>query len=623
MCGICGILNLSAGASPIERPLLERMTATLTHRGPDDHGYHLADEIGFGMRRLAIIDLPTGRQPIYNEDRSVVIVFNGEIYNFRELRRELLERGHVLATHSDTEVIVHLYEERGPACVEALNGMFAFAIWDVRGRTLLLARDRLGIKPLYYAQAGGRLIFGSELKALLAYPGLSRQIDPIALDQYMALRYVPAPRAIFAGVHKLPAGGLLICREGQIDVRRYWHVRFAPETGLAPADWTAETRRLLDDAVRRQMVSDVPLGAFLSGGIDSSAIVALMAGASSQPVRTFSVAFRDWPGGDESEAARRVARHLGTEHHELHVEADALASLPRLIDAFDEPMADPAALPTLLMCEAARREVTVVLTGEGADEIFAGYPWYRWGSRPLLPLPTWARRPLLRAVSAALRGRRGQRNLTSLLLPSVEERYWETIACSVFQRAERRRLFSADVRQALAGHDLPDAFAGEMRATAGLSALGRLQTWDVAIWLEGDPLTKADRMSMAVSLEARVPFLDHRLVEWAARIPPAILLQGGVGKSVLRRAVADLLPAETVSRPKHAFDVPIDAWLRRELRAWTSGLARRPAFAASGWFNADYVAQLTQEHLAGRQLGRQLWALLIFAEWYDRILRPA
>ncbi len=619
MCGICGILNLSAEAGPPDPALLERMTATLTHRGPDDAGYHRAGPVALGMRRLSIIDLETGRQPIGNEDGSVALVFNGEIYNYRELRQDLLAQGHRFATQSDTEVIVHLYEERGPACVEALNGMFAFALWDAPAQTLLLARDRLGIKPLYYAEAGGRLLFGSELKALLADDRLPRRLDPLALDQFLALRYIPAPQTILAGVQKLPAGSLLLCRAGQIERRRYWRLRFAPDPQISPQEWVGETRRLLDDAVRRQMISDVPLGAFLSGGIDSSAIVALMAGASTRPIQTFSVAFRGWPGGDESEAARAVAAHLHTEHHEIHVEADAAAALPRLAHAFDEPMADPAALPTLLMSEAARRHVTVVLTGEGADELFAGYGWYRWGSWPLLPLPAFLRRPLLWALQEGWRGRRGQRTLMALAQPSLEARYWETIACSVFQAAERRRLLAPATRAALAGHTLPDAFGAMLAEAADLPAQSRLQAWDIAIWLEGDPLAKADRMSMAASLEARVPFLDHRLAELIARIPPALLTQDGQSKAILRAAVADLLPPATVRRPKHAFDTPIDRWLRDELRRPTETLATRAVFQETGWFEPAEVARWTQRHLAGRALGRQVWALLTLAEWYDHV----
>ncbi len=625
MCGICGLYH---PVQPIDESLLRAMNGTLAHRGPDGDGVYAEGNVGLAMRRLAIIDLNTGDQPIFNEDGSIVIVFNGEIYNYKELRAELSARGHHLKTQGDTETIVHLYEDYGAACCEKLNGIFAFALWDERTATLLLARDHLGIKPLYYAQLpDGSLSFASEIKALLQQPSPSRDLDPIAIAEYFALRYIPSPRSIYHDIRKLPAAHRLIARNGTITVEKYWDFNYPNPKSQIPnpktnqptnqlANFQAELRTLMEDTVRRQMLADVALGAFLSGGIDSTIVVGLMAKYSQQPVKTYSVGF-DWNVGryyDESAYARAVAERFATDHHEVVMKADALELWPKLAAHFDEPMADPAAIPTFLISQYARESVKVVLSGEGADELFAGYGWYRWANR------RWSVRGISRAAQVLLDGRRGKRSVMAAFALSFEEQYFENVLCSVFQSRERKHLFSRDFRAALAqlnSQSLQAEFACEVERSRAYAPQSRMQYLDTKIWLEGDPLTKVDRMSMAASLEARVPFLDYRLVELAARIPAELKLSRGISKAILRSAFADLLPPPIASRPKHAFDIPIAHWLRHDLRQLTDGLAHHPAIAQSRYFNSDYINKLARAHLAGRDYAAQLWALLTWSLWWE------
>lgn len=600
------------------------MCASLRHRGPDDEGIVTKGSVGLGMRRLSIIDLQGGRQPISNEDGSVTVVFNGEIYNFKTLREELLDKGHRFATASDTEVIVHLYEELGTECSKRLNGMFAFAIWDEKRQTLFLARDHLGIKPLYYAEISGQLVFGSEIKAILLHSQVSREIDLFALDDFLTYRYIPAPRTIFKDIKKLPAGHSLCRTQGTSVVERYWDVDFPKSETCARSEHelASEVRSLLAESVKMQMMSDVPLGAFLSGGIDSSIIVGLMSHHTDQPVKTYSVGFEGWQSYDELKYARIAAQHFGTDHHEIMVEASAIDLLPKLVTFFDEPMADPAAIPTYLMSRVAREDVTVALTGEGADELFAGYGWYAWANpggmnRIAGRLPSSVRRAALPIVESSFSGRRGKRTLMAALLPTFEERYFETIACSVFQTSERRRLYSSQMNKHLADKAAGDELSYYLEHSQRYQAQSRMQYLDTKIWLADDPLTKVDRMSMAVSLEARVPFLDHRLVELAARIPAHLKTNGKTSKLILRKSMADILPEAILDRQKHAFDVPINEWLRTELRDWIVDLPRHPSIAQTGYFDSAYVSQLVRQHLDGRRShGAQLWALLNFSLWF-------
>jgi asparagine synthase (glutamine-hydrolysing) len=622
MCGICGIYH---PARPVDEELLRAMNGTLAHRGPDGEGVFAEGNVGLAVRRLAIIDLNTGDQPIFNEDGSIVIVFNGEIYNYRELRAELLARGHTLKTEGDTEAIVHLYEDYGAACVEKLNGMFAFALWDKRRSTLLLARDHLGVKPMHYARLDdGTLIFASEMKALLAHPALPRDLDPLAIQQYFALRYIPSPRSIYQAVRKLPPAHRLIIRGDTIGTEKYWDFAYPvsdpdPEVSSSKArivsrEWKTELRALLEDTVGRQMLADVPLGAFLSGGIDSTIIVGLMAQRTRQPVKTYSVGF-DWKVAayyDESPHARAVAQRFGTDHHEVVMQADALDLWPRLAAHFDEPMADPASIPTYLVSRFARESVKVVLAGEGADELFAGYGWYGWARRRM-PAPLMSH-----VAQRVMDGRRGKRTVMATFAPSFEEFYLESVLCSAFQRREQAQLFSTDLKQLIGPHTLCDEYADKLERSRCYDPQSRMQYLDTAIWLEGDPLTKADRMSMAASLEARVPFLDYRVVELAARIAPTLKLRNGTSKAILRETFADLLPPQIAARPKHAFDVPIGPWLRQNLRPLVEGLAQHPAIGQSGLFDLTYVERLVRAHLAGRDHAAQLWALLTWSLWWER-----
>lgn len=614
---MCGIVGLYQPNTPPDPTLLRRMNAALVHRGPDGEGYYASGPVGLAMRRLAIIDLQTGDQPLFNEDGSVAVVFNGEIYNYAELRRTLAEQGHRFVTQSDTEVLAHGYEAWGDDLPSHLNGMFAFSVWDGRRQRLLLARDHLGIKPLYYAQLpDGGLAFASELKALLPVSNWSRELDPMALDWYLATRYVPAPRSIYQGVHKLLAAhALTIGASEPLGISRYWDVEFRTDQ---PPSWNeslAELRKRLTQAVRRQMMADVPLGAFLSGGVDSSTIVGLMAQASSTPVRTFSVVFPGWPGLDESVYARQVAERFHTAHTEIAVEADVAREWPTLADHLDEPFADPATLPTWLMARETRQHVTVVLTGEGADEILAGYGWYGW-PRPW-PLPAISRQPLRRLAQSLLGGRRGRHKATARLSAGFAQFYAESILSSVTQSEERWALYRPDWQAYLEAcapqADLADLFA----ATVDRSWQSRIQELDLKVWLEGDPLVKADRATMLASLEARVPFLDVDIVEWAAQIPSELQRRDGVSKALLRAAFAPLLPEAIRRRPKHAFEVPIAAWLRGPLRpALEEALAdSSPLWQALRPAPLRQMAQLHWDNK--RDLSRELWSILHLAAWWS------
>ena len=595
------------------------MMGRLAHRGPDDEGLWQEGPVILGMRRLAVIDLQTGHQPMAEEAGHLHVVFNGELYNFRTLRRDLEARGHRFATASDTEVLLHLYEEEGPSAAARLNGMFAVALWDGPRRRLWLCRDHLGIKPLYYTSSGGAFWFASELPALLDLPGLDRALDPCALGQYLALRYIPAPRSILQAVRKVPAGHSLLVDERGIRLEQHWILPQTTADRRSPQEWALALREALQEAAARQMVSDVPLGAFLSGGLDSSAIVALMVRASDGPIRTFSVAFRGWPGLDETPHARRVARHLGTAHREISVDVDVQSLFQEAVAALGEPLADPAALPTLAMARAARQEVTVVLTGEGADELLGGYGWYRWADRPALPLPGPVRRWALETVQKWWRGRRGGRTLQAYLLADPLQRYADLAASSAFQAWERERLYGPRLREALQGWDLAEATFGPLLAQSqGADWQTRFQLLDLGVWLEGDPLAKVDRTTMAASLEARVPFLDRAVVELAASMPAEVKVRGRTGKWVLREAMRGLLPPETLARRKHAFDPPVAAWLRGPLRGLVADLPRHPLVLDWGYLDGRAVADLVAEHLDGRRdHHRPLWVLLVLAQWWN------
>ncbi|MDW8053718.1 MAG: asparagine synthase (glutamine-hydrolyzing) [Anaerolineae bacterium] len=614
MCGIVG-LYLSRDCPSAE--LLQRSNAVLIHRGPDGAGFFVDSHVGLAMRRLAIIDLKTGDQPIFNEDRTVAVVYNGELYNYRALRAELEQQGHRFATQSDTEVLVHGYEAWGDALPTRLNGMFAFALWDAKRQRLLLARDHLGIKPLYYAPLGDGVAFASELKALLPIEGWSRSIDPVALDWFLATRYIPSPRTIFAGARKLPPGHrLIIGSDEPLRIERYWSLNFAPANAdLTEQQWIEAIRSTLAEAVQRQMIADVPLGAFLSGGIDSSIIVGLMSRVSPERVRTFTVTFPGWGDLDESQYARAVAERFNTVHTEITVESNLVEDWQALAEHLDEPFADPATLPTWLMARSTRQHVTVVLTGEGADELFQGYGWYAW-SRPL-PLPTIVSQPLRRVARHLFAGRRGRRRIQALLAPDFRTFYAESILSSVSQAEERKQWYQPAWQERLGDlaplRDLSPALSLEH-----LPLASAIQALDLAIWLEGDPLTKADRATMLASLEARVPFLDREVVELVARIPSHWHRAGGKSKALLRRAFADLLPPLVLQRAKHAFEVPIGAWLRGALRPRLKNMLTSDS---PMWqiLRPEVIREMAELHWQGkRNFARELWAILHLGAWWEK-----
>ncbi len=551
MCGIYGALSTDA-RRPIPAEVLERMARVLAHRGPDGEGRHLAGPFGMGMRRLSIIDLTSGDQPMANEDGSVWVVYNGEIYNYRELTTDLIARGHRFATSSDTEILVHLYEEYGERCVEPLRGMFAFAIWDEPRRALLLARDRLGIKPLYYAATPGGFLFGSELKALVQSPWLTPRLDRRGLAAYLQYGYVPDPLSILEGVAKLPAGHTLTVRSGRPAApRRYWHPSGYFKVDGARGgeeELSEELGRRLEEAVRFHLVSDVPVGAFLSGGVDSSAVVSIMARASRRPIQTFSVGFRE-DRYNELPHARQVAAACGTEHHELLVEPNDLKILEEILSSFDEPFADSSAIPTYLVSRLARQHVKVVLSGDGGDELFAGYDRYvvDHRRRHIGLLGDLHLGAPLRALSALLPVGGGRNTLYNLSLPRLE-RYIDSI--SLFPRQAFHDILAADTPRV----DISPL------ADRDLDGLSQLQDLDIKTYLPGDILTKVDRMSMANSLEARVPLLDHPLVEFACAIPPGLRLHGGTGKYLFKRVLERRVPGEVLTRPKQGFAVPLESW---------------------------------------------------------------
>jgi len=609
MCGIVGIFNLNG--QNVDSALLERLNAALVHRGPDDSGQLVQQNIGLAMRRLAIIDLEQGRQPIYNEDKTVAVVFNGEIYNFLELRAKLKARGHQFKTHTDTEVIVHLYEEEGLNVSAYLNGMFAFALWDAAKEQLLIARDHLGIKPLYYSVKDGLFAFASELKALKPLLKESN-IDIEALNQFLALRYIPAPLTIYKEVKKLLPAHYLVIKKQKIELKKYWDLKFGSTLSLSKEEWVARTKHTLSAAVKRQMIADVPLGAFLSGGLDSSIVVALMSHHSAQPVKTFSVSFPLLTGFDEAPYARAVAKKFHCDHHEKIVEARAVDFLTQLVQQFDEPMADPAALPTFLISKVASKKVKVVLTGEGGDELFGGYKWYRT-SQQRLPLPASVSRYLAVKAGQWLKGRRGQRTLQLLLYPTLAEKYFEVALTSVFSTEERAQLLTNSIKAQLKSLSLLPSFDQLLTEAQKFNKLNQMQYLDTKIWLEGDPLVKVDRMTMATSLEARVPFLDKEVVELAVQLPSELKINGQ-SKLVLREAFRDLLPKEVIDRPKHGFDLPLDNWLRYDLKELFQAKVLENHHL-DAYLNKKAVHRLFQQHLKGLNLGFKLWTLLVFGIW--------
>src|SRR6266403_3129981 len=572
MCGIVGIFNFDP-QRPVGEDLLRVMNVTITHRGPDEDGFYLNGPLGMANRRLSIIGLKDGRQPIANEDRTVWTVFNGEIYNYPDLRRDLEARGHTFRTSTDTEVLVHLYEEHGEDFVRELNGMFAIALWDDRRRRLLIYRDRLGEKPLYYVRTGKRLLFASEIKALLRDPAVDRTVDPAALYDYLSFQYNPRRETIFRGIVRLKPGTMLVVSADGVSERTYWELPVSADAPRSEDEYLEALRALLRDSVKRRLLSDVPLGAFLSGGIDSSVVVGLMSEVLVEPVKTFSVGFKVAGGYDESTHAERVARHFGADHHTLVVESmDVEHLLPRTVYSLDEPVADFAAIPTFLVSEFARRHVKVVLTGEGADELFAGYEHYRLAAM----LARYQRLPGgVRRFLSALGAVAPPRLAKALAAGALDSLAGFRLVKSVFRPAELDGLLSGDVRAQLNGVAVQPDFARIFARAGDLDPLNRYLLADLATCLPEDLLMKVDKMSMSVSLEARVPFLDHRVVELAAGMPSTLKWRRG-GKYILKRLAAGLVPQDIIERPKHGFRLPLDRWFRAELRPMAEDLLLGP-----------------------------------------------
>jgi asparagine synthase (glutamine-hydrolysing) len=612
MCGIVGILELEPRARP-SREALRRMSTVLSHRGPDAEGFYDQGPVGLAHRRLAIIDVATGQQPMESADGQVCVVFNGEIYNYPELRHELEARGYVFRTTSDTEVLLALYTLDGVESFGRLNGMFACAFWDRRTSSLVLLRDRLGKKPLFYRRDAQRLLFGSELKSLLAWGPIDRTIDLRALHEYLTFGHIIGEASIVQGVQRVPPAHFVIVRDGQVTSRPYWQLRYAPE----PVDEREATERvedLLRQAVRRRLMSEVPLGAFLSGGLDSSLVVALMAEVSSRPVRTFSVGF-DEQEFSELNDARRVAEHLGTDHHEIIVKPAALDVLSEFVWHLDEPFSDSSALATYYVCQAARQHVTVALSGDGGDEVFAGYTTYQQTARwqRLGRIPRWIRRGPLTALSRAIpfdwpgwnalyaAGHIGEDGLPPRagLYPYIHDELW-----------------SDDARAMLKGHDQFAAVRERARASAHLDPVSRLQYMDTLQYLPSDILVKVDRMSMAHSVEVRSPLLDHTLVEYAATLPVSLKLRGTVGKHVLRSVAARLLPPSVLTKPKQGFGIPKDRWFRTDLRGFAEDVLLDRRSLWRGWVRREALERMLRHHATGRRdYGEWIWGLLVLEMW--------
>jgi asparagine synthase (glutamine-hydrolysing) len=622
MCGIAGQL-FHDPSRPVDPALIGRMIYTLRHRGPDDEGVWSEGAVGLGSRRLAVLDLsPRGHMPMTNEDGSLRIVFNGEIYNFLELRDGLRAKGHVFRSDADTETILHLYEEKGPTLLEDLRGMFAFALWDARRRTLFAARDRLGKKPLFYRHDERAFTFGSEPKAILQDPDVRAEVDPLAIHHYLTYGYVPSPFVAFRGMRKLPPAHYLTVKDGRLEVRRYWSLRYAPKHAAREEDLADELLGLLEESVRLRMVSDVPLGALLSGGLDSSLVVALMRRLTSGTVRTFSIGF-DHPDYDELAYARQVADRFATEHHELVVKPDAAATVPRLVWHYNEPYADSSALPSFHLCAMARRSVTVALGGDGGDELFAGYDRYLAAAIAgrLDVLPAALRGALARGVHAlAPLGSpksaiyRLGRFLDGLPLAPVA-RYARWLF--IFDHDGKAALYADEFAAQVASVDSLDVLAEAYARSDAPDFVEATLDADLQLFLPDDLLVKMDIASMACSLEVRSPLLDHRVVEFAARLPRRMKLRGLVQKHLLRRVMRGVLPEAVLSRKKMGFGVPIDHWLRGELREMAYDVLLDRRALARGYFRVEAVRRLLDEHVSGRAFHHhRLWSLLMLELWH-------
>jgi asparagine synthase (glutamine-hydrolysing) len=623
MCGIAGLIN-SERSAHVDAATVHAMCQTIEHRGPDDEGIYLEGNVGLGMRRLSIIDLAGGRQPVHNEDETIWTVFNGEIYNFVELRTELERAGHRFYTRTDTEVIVHLYEDFGADCIQKLRGMFAIAIYDQRRRRLLLARDRLGKKPLHYASASGRFLFGSEIKAILAAAPELAEIDRDGLLHYFYFNYIADPHTAFRQIRKLPPGHLLEFADGELHVRKYWELPpFGTVNPRSEEECFEELEHRLDEAVRIRLISDVPLGALLSGGVDSSAVVALMARASSRPVKTFSIGFQN-ADFNETDFARQVAERFGTEHHELIVKPDFERTLDHLTHMLEEPFADSSILPTYFVSRLARQHVTVVLTGDGGDELFAGYDryWVNLRRRIFDRIPPWAGRLYRKSVYPRLpNGFRGRKFAYNISLP-LRDRYIDGISFQCIEIPDRTFLSSEFLAWAKTRVSPAEFFRDYFDQALATDPLSRMQYLDAKTYLTADVLCKVDRMSMATSLEVRCPILDHPFVEWVTSLAPRWKFNFGQSKYALKKVAERLgVPSQVLYRQKQGFALPLVHWMRQQLKDELLALLLEPRTLQRGYFDEAAVRRLVSEHLRGRfDRSSRIWQLLMFELWHRNFL---
>ncbi len=626
MCGIVGITN--ANSRPVERGILEKMNQAILHRGPDDDGFYVHENIGLAMRRLSIIDVAGGKQPIYNQDKTTCIVFNGEIYNFQELREDLEKQGDSFYTHSDTEVILHLYDRYGADCVQHLRGMFAFAIWDERDKSLFIARDRIGKKPLLYShQPNGDLIFGSEFRALLEHPAISREVDYEAIHHYLSYMCVPAPLTAYKRIRKLEPAHWLRWKDGEIKTQRYWLPDFQHKIKISEQEAEEETLRLLREATRMRMISEVPVGAFLSGGVDSSTIVALMAEESSTPVKTFSIGFEE-QDFSELKYAKQVAQHIGSEHHEFIVKPDALEVLPTLIEHYGEPYADDSALATYYVARETRKHVTVALNGDGGDESFAGYERYfaMQMAEKYHKIPKPVREIFIENAVKLLpaselkrsRARDIKRFLQAASLPTVE-RYlnWS----SAFTRAAKAELYDENFKREVAGHETSDFLATWFARGNGIGIADKAMFTDQQTNLPNQLLVKVDIASMAVSLEARSPFLDHKVIEFAAALPEKLKLKGTEPKALLKKVASRLVPREVLYRRKMGFGVPVGHWMRNEMQGFVRETLLGERSLKRGLFRPEQLTRIVEQHVSGQKDHYlHLWTLLMLELWFQRFI---
>lgn len=626
MCGIVGTVNNNLRS--VERGLLERMNACIVHRGPDDDGFYVKENVGLAMRRLSIIDVAHGKQPMFNEDKTKAIVFNGEIYNFQELRNDLEKRGHKFYTNSDTEIIVHLYDEYGADCVNYLRGMFAFAIWDETDKSLFVARDRIGKKPLLYSfQKNGDLIFGSEFGALLAHPGISREVDYSAIDSYLSFLCIPAPQTAFKQIRKLEPAHWLRWKDGKIEIKRYWLPDFSKKIKISQIEAEEETLRILRESTKLRMISEVPLGAFLSGGVDSSTVVALMAEESEKPIKTFSIGFEE-KEFSELKYAKRVAEHIGAEHYEFIVKPDAMEVLPILVEHYGEPYADWSAIPTYYMARETRKYVTVALNGDGGDESFAGYERHaamslaeKYHSLPLFLRKTLVEKAVDFIPTSNLKRSRlrdAKRFLKAASLPTAE-RYFHWV--TTFRNDLKQEIYTDHFRRQLNGTRPIESVESWFEQAAELNVVDATLLTDIMTYLPSDLMTKVDIATMAVSLEGRSPFLDHKVIEFAASLPVNLKIRGAKTKGLLKKVAAKLVPPEVIYRRKMGFGVPIAVWFRTSLKDFLRETLLSKTSLERGLFHPQILRRLVDEHIAGKEDNSwQLWTLLMLELWFEKFI---